>query len=187
MRAAAGTWEAQAQSGLAQVERLKDLLEETARWSPGGAHPSANPAKVDTNPIRVAERPSAGAAPGGAAERSAAGAAAGDEAAAAEPAGAPVDGSAAPAEAVLPGAENAAAAGAAQAAEAAAAGAARQRTKAAEAEAASLRRACAQLEEQLRWQLAAAASAPPSCMPDGQALPTQVPWQVFLSVVSARL
>ena len=165
MRAAAGTWEAQAQSGLAQVERLKDLLEETARWSPAGAHP-------DANPVRVAERPGASAVPGGAAERAAAGAAADGGEAAAEPAGAPAVSSSAPAEAAPTGAEYAAGAGAAQAAEVAAAAAARQRAEAAEAEAGSLRRACAQLEEQLRWQRAAAASAPPPLHASGLALPT---------------
>lgn len=160
VRVASGTWEAQAQSGLAQVERLKDLLEETARWSPVGAH-------RDANPVRVA------------AERAAAGAAADGGEAAAEPAAAPVVGSSAPAEAVPPGAESAAVAGAAQAAEVAAAAAERQRAEPADAEAAGLRRACAQLEEQLRWQRAAAASAPPLRMPDGLALPTQARWYVF--------
>ena len=164
VRTASGTWEAQAQSGLAQVERLKDLLEETARWSPAGPHPNVNP-------VRVAEFPTTGAVPSDKTDGAAAAAVAGEKGAAAGPAAASAVSGSAPAEAGLPVAGDAApaTAGAAQAAGEADAKAARQRAKAAEAEAASLRRACAQLEEQLRWQRAAAASAPQqSRMPLGK-------------------
>lgn len=163
VRGASGRWEAQAQSGLAQVERLKDLLEETARWSPAGHDP-------DGNPVRVAKHPSTGVANGDAAGCAAASALA-DGWSAAEPASAPAACGTARAEPTVPVAGHAAAAGAAQAVEQEDAGAARQRADAAEAEAASLRRDCAQLEEQLRWQRAAAASGTPCCLPVGPTLP----------------
>lgn len=44
LRDVAAKWEAQAQGSLAQNERLKDLLEESATWSVPTASPAAGPA-----------------------------------------------------------------------------------------------------------------------------------------------
>jgi hypothetical protein len=149
VREAAGAWEAQAQSGLGQVERLKDLLEESARWSPQGADPGPDPSPAGA-PRYPAPAPAGGAAepapvPGATGEGGADG---GSGAAGSE------SGAGAPASPTRVAGDAAGAAGLPAAAQRAAAGA---------AEAARLRRTCAELEQQLRWQRAAAAGAPGSC------------------------
>jgi len=151
VREAAGAWEAQAQSGLSQVERLKDLLEESARWSPQGADPGPDPSPAGA-PGHPAPAPAGGAAePAPAPGASAAGGAGNGPGAAVSESGA-----GAPASPTRVAGDAAGAAGSPAAAQRATAAAA----EAAAAEAARLRRTCAELEQQLRWQRAAAAGAP---------------------------
>ena len=76
LKQAAGTWEQQAQESLGTIERLKDLLEDSAAWDDDQGQPGAQPSGVGMDPASPQAAAAGEAAPEGAGAAAAAEAAA---------------------------------------------------------------------------------------------------------------